>query len=158
MALPVGAVNLLFAPFPWQLANLRQGITLPEMLVWWVSIPLLVIGLWFTVKYRMRQAMPILLFTTMITIAYSLFQGNVGTAYRQRAQILVFHFIFVSVGYVLLKEQQEDGKRLQSAARQALVEEASAKQEQRHSIRMARQTSEREPARVARGVNERLDT
>jgi Na+(H+)/acetate symporter ActP len=106
----------------------------------------------------MRQAMPILLFTTMITIAYSLFQGNVGTAYRQRAQILVFHFIFVSVGYVLLKEQQEDGKRLQSAARQALVEEASAKQEQRHSIRMARQTSEREPARVARGVNERLDT
>ena len=28
--------------------------------------------------------------------------GNVGTAYRQRAQLLVFYFIFVAVGFVLV--------------------------------------------------------
>ncbi|HJR05833.1 MAG TPA: glycosyltransferase family 39 protein [Pyrinomonadaceae bacterium] len=110
-AIPLGMVYLLFAPFPWQLANLRQSITLPEMFVWWASFPLLVMGIWFTLKYRMRQALPILIFTTMLTLAYSIFQGNVGTAYRQRSQLLVFYFIFVSVGAVLLKERSEDRQR-----------------------------------------------
>ncbi|MGH9943687.1 MAG: glycosyltransferase family 39 protein [Pyrinomonadaceae bacterium] len=113
--IPLGMVYLLFAPFPWQLENLRQSITLPEMLVWWASFPLLVLGLWFTLKYRARQALPILLFTTLLTLAYSIFQGNVGTAYRQRSQLLVFYFIFVAVGLVLLRERREDRLR-QSAA------------------------------------------
>ena len=110
-AIPVGMVYLLFAPFPWQLTNLRQSITLPEMLVWWASFPLLVVGLWFTLKYRARQALPILIFTTMLTLAYSVVQGNVGTAYRQRSQLLVFYFIFASVGFVLLRERGEDRRR-----------------------------------------------
>ena len=59
-------------------------------------------------KYRLRQIAPILIFTTMLSIAYSIFQGNVGTAYRQRAQLLVFYFIFVAVGFVLVKEKKED--------------------------------------------------
>jgi 4-amino-4-deoxy-L-arabinose transferase-like glycosyltransferase len=110
-AIPVGMLYLLFAPFPWQLASLRQSITLPEMVVWWASFPLLCVGLWFTLKHRLRQALPILIFTMMLTLAYSVFQGNVGTAYRQRSQLLVFYFIFVSVGYVLMKERREDRKR-----------------------------------------------
>ncbi|HEY0077677.1 MAG TPA: glycosyltransferase family 39 protein, partial [Pyrinomonadaceae bacterium] len=75
-AIPLGMLYLLFAPFPWQLASLRQSITFPEMVVWWVSFPVLVMGLWFTLKYRMRQALPILIFTTMLTLSYSVFQGN----------------------------------------------------------------------------------
>src|SRR5205085_11762672 len=109
-AIPIGMTYLLFAPFPWQVANLRQSITLPEMFVWWGSFPLLVIGIWFTIKYKLRQALPILIFTTMLTLAYSIFQGNVGTAYRQRSQILVFYFIFVAVGAVLMKERRENEK------------------------------------------------
>ncbi|HEY0098911.1 MAG TPA: glycosyltransferase family 39 protein, partial [Pyrinomonadaceae bacterium] len=42
--IPVGMVYLLFAPFPWQMVNLRQSITLPEMMLWWASFPLLVLG------------------------------------------------------------------------------------------------------------------
>jgi hypothetical protein len=110
-AIPVGMVYLLFAPFPWQLASLRQSITMPEMLVWWASFPALVLGLWFTIKYYLRQASPILLFSAMLTVAYSVFQGNVGTAYRQRSQLLVFYFIFAAVGFVLLKERREDRQR-----------------------------------------------
>ena len=118
-AIPLGLLYLLFAPFPWQVANLRQSITLPEMLVWWSLFPLLALGLWFTLKYRLRQALPVLLFTTMLTLAYSVFQGNVGTAYRQRAQLLVFYFMFVAVGYVLLRERAEARRQRQLAARQA---------------------------------------
>ena len=106
-AIPVGTVYLLFSPFPWQLTSLRSSITMPEMLIWWASFPALVLGIWFSIKYRFHQVLPILVFTTMLTIAYSVFQGNVGTAYRQRAQLLVFYFIFIAVGYVLLKERRE---------------------------------------------------
>jgi hypothetical protein len=126
-AIPVGMVYLLFAPFPWQLASLRQSITLPEMLIWWASFPLLVLGLWFTIKYRLRQTSPILLFTSMLTLAYSIFQGNVGTAYRQRAQLLVFYFIFVAVGFVLMKERREEKKRQEMIAEQDMREKTQAR-------------------------------
>lgn len=109
-AIPIGTVYLLFAPFPWQLTSLRSSITMPEMVVWWLSFPALVLGVWFSVKYRFRQVLPILIFTSMLTIAYSVFQGNVGTAYRQRAQLMVFYFIFIAVGYVLFKERRENRK------------------------------------------------
>ncbi|HWT03635.1 MAG TPA: glycosyltransferase family 39 protein [Pyrinomonadaceae bacterium] len=109
-AIPIGTVYLLFAPFPWQLTSLRSSITMPEMIVWWLSFPALVLGIWFSIKYRFRQVLPILIFTSMLTIAYSVFQGNVGTAYRQRAQLMVFYFIFIAVGYVIFKERRENRK------------------------------------------------
>lgn len=109
--IPIGLLYLLFAPFPWQLTSLRQSITLPEMIFWWASFPLLILGLWFSIRYRLRQISPILIFTAMLTLAYSIFQGNVGNAYRQRSQLLVFYFIFVGVGYVLLWEKREEQKR-----------------------------------------------
>ena len=115
--IPLGMVYLLFAPFPWQLGSLRQSLTVPEMILWWCSFPLMVLGVWFSVRHRLRQMFPILIFTSMLSLAYSVFQGNVGTAYRQRAQLLVFYFIFVAVGFVLLKEKREE------KARRAQVEE-----------------------------------
>lgn len=111
--IPIGLVYLLFAPFPWQLTSLRQSITLPEMIIWWTSFPLLILGLWFSIKYRLRQISPILIFTVMLSLAYSVFQGNVGNAYRQRSQLLVFYFIFIAVGYVLVSEKREESKRRQ---------------------------------------------
>ncbi|MEP6568709.1 MAG: glycosyltransferase family 39 protein [Acidobacteriota bacterium] len=119
--IPTGLVYLLFAPFPWQLTSLRQSITLPEMIIWWASFPLLILGLWFTLKYRLRKASPILIFTVMLTLAYSVFQGNVGTAYRQRAQLLVFYFIFVAVGFVLMKEKREERKQQNEEERLRLL-------------------------------------
>jgi hypothetical protein len=109
--IPLGLVYLFFAPFPWQLASLRQMITLPEMIIWWASFPMMALGMWFSIRYRLRVITPILIFTTMLSLAYSVFQGNVGTAYRQRAQLLVFYFIFAAVGYVLVLEKREEKKR-----------------------------------------------
>jgi hypothetical protein len=119
--IPMGLIYLLFAPFPWQLASLRQSITLPEMVIWWASFPMLILGLWFSIRYRLRMISPILIFTVMLSLAYSVFQGNVGTAYRQRAQLLVFYFIFVAVGYVLMLERREERKRRQLAEKEAFT-------------------------------------
>lgn len=124
--IPMGMLYLLFAPFPWQVVSLRQSITLPEMVIWWACFPMLVLGLWFAIKYRLRMISPILVFTVMLTLSYSVFQGNVGTAYRQRAQLLVFYFIFVAVGFVLLKEKREERKRQQLLERQELTAQRTA--------------------------------
>lgn len=129
--IPMGMLYLLFAPFPWQVGSLRQSITLPEMIIWWASFPLLVLGLWFAIRYRLRMISPILIFTVMLTLSYSVFQGNVGTAYRQRAQLLVFYFIFVAAGFVLVKEKREERKRLELVQRQELAAQSAARKARR---------------------------
>jgi hypothetical protein len=83
-------------------------LTLPEMLLWYASLPFLVTGLWYTIKHRLRTSIAVLLFTLMLTVAYSLYQGNIGTAYRQRAQIQIFHFMFIAAGIALWQEKKEN--------------------------------------------------
>jgi 4-amino-4-deoxy-L-arabinose transferase-like glycosyltransferase len=122
--IPLGVLYLLFAPFPWQVTSLRQSITVPEMVVWWASFPLLILGLWYAIRFRLRMISPILIFTVMLTLAYSVVQGNVGTAYRQRAQVLVFYFIFVAVGLVLLLEKRAERKQRILQERLALAQAA----------------------------------
>jgi 4-amino-4-deoxy-L-arabinose transferase-like glycosyltransferase len=112
-AIPVGFVYLMFAPFPWAITGLRQALTLPETLVWYSLMPALVRGVAFTVRHRFRAALPIFAFAISLTLAYSVFQGNVGTAYRQRTQITMFFFIFMGVGIVEKRRRRE---RLRAAA------------------------------------------
>ena len=95
--LPVGIAYLLFAPFPWTISNLRQLLALPDVLAWYALTPALVAGIVMAFK-RLRQTMPILVFTTALTLAYGAFLGNVGTAYRQRTQIMMFYFLFIADG------------------------------------------------------------
>ena len=117
-ALPLGFAYLMFAPFPWQVTNIRQAFALPEVLVWWLMMPFMIVGIIYTIRHRLREAFPVLLFALMLTLAYSIFQGNVGTAYRQRTQIQVFLFMFVAVGWVLRKERKEDERVLALSRRQ----------------------------------------
>jgi hypothetical protein len=111
-AIPIGLSYLMLAPFPWEVSSFRAAITLPEVLVWWAMIPLMIWGIWWAVKNRLRNALPVLIFSLMLTLGYSIFLGNVGTAYRQRTQIQVFLFIFIAVGWQLFRERQEDKKIL----------------------------------------------
>jgi hypothetical protein len=156
-AIPLGAVYLLFAPFPWQLASVRQAITLPEMLVWWAAFPLLVTGLWFTVKHRLRRALPVLVFTAMLTLAYSVFQGNVGTAYRQRSQLLIFYFVFAAVGCELVLELRDDRRRLARAEMLRQAEESARVVDARRRYHRWKVERERELEEIARGLSERIN-
>lgn len=119
-ALPVGFAYLMFAPFPWEMKNFRQSITLPDILLWWSMIPFLIYGLWYTIRHRLRASLPILTFAFLLTISYSVFQGNIGAAYRQRTQIQVFLFMFVAVGLSLIREKIEDKKTVEIARKNEL--------------------------------------
>jgi hypothetical protein len=130
-ALPVGFTYLMFAPFPWQATNLRQAIAVPETLLWWASMPLLVIGFIYTLKHRLRNAIAIILFTVLLTLAYSITQSNVGTAYRMRTQIQVFLFMFIAVGWQLRKEKKEIEKH-QATLRKKQLEEHIKRTQRKH--------------------------
>jgi hypothetical protein len=108
--IPIGLLYLFFAPFPWQITSLRSALTMPEMIVWWFSMPYLIKGVSYSLKYRLRNVLPVIIFTLMLTIGYAIFQGNIGTAYRQRTQVQVFYFIFIAVGWVVSLEQKENQK------------------------------------------------
>ncbi len=54
----------------------------------------------YSIRQRLRDVLPILVFTVTLTLAYALMQGNVGTAYRQRTQVTMFFFVFMGVGIV----------------------------------------------------------
>ena len=84
------------------------------MLVWYALMPALVRGLRYTVRHRFREALPILTFAVILTLAYAVFQSNVGTAYRQRSQISMFFFIFMGAG-IELKQRQKAAQQLPSS-------------------------------------------
>ena len=114
LALPVGLVYLLFAPFPWAISGLRQALAMPETLVWYALMPAFVRGLAYAVRHRLREILPILVFATTLTAAYAIMQGNVGTAYRQRTQVSMFFFVFMGVGLVQRRRERE-GRREREA-------------------------------------------
>ena len=116
-ALPIGLIYIMLAPFPWQVANLRQAITLPEVFVWWGMIPFMIYGIWYSIKNKFRESLAVLMFTLLLTVSYAIFQGNVGTAYRMRAQMQIFYFIFVAVGIVLWQEKKENQQFVRKSKR-----------------------------------------
>jgi hypothetical protein len=96
--LPVGVANLLLSPFPWQMTSLRALLAAPETIAWWLMFPAALRGFWFAMRRRWSAASPLFIFTITLTTGYSLIHGNVGSGFRQRAQIFVFLFIFAALG------------------------------------------------------------
>lgn len=96
--LPIGLAHLLLAPFPWQMTSLRPLIAAPETIFWWTLFPATIRGLVFSARNRLEATAPLIFFSGTLAAAYSLIHGNVGSAFRQRAQILVFLLIFSALG------------------------------------------------------------
>lgn len=96
--LPVGVGYFLLAPAPWQLLNARHVLTLPEMLLWYALLPSVVLGIASSLRERFAVALPVASFSLLVTVSYALVEGNLGTAYRHRAQVLVLFLVFAGVG------------------------------------------------------------
>ncbi len=103
--LPIGVAELLLGPFPWQFGSLRALFAAPETIYWWILFPSLIRGMLWSVRRRFAETSPLVLFAVIMTAAYSLMQGNVGSGFRQRSQIFVILFIFASFG--LYKKKAE---------------------------------------------------
>lgn len=133
-AIPVGFAYLMLAPFPWEIKNLRQSLTIPDILLWWGMLPLVAIGAWYSIRYKLRANIPILVFTSILTLAYSMFQANLGAAYRQRTQIQVFLMIFVAVGWSILIEKRRDRKLVEEHRLKELLRRQRSVLEHSHQV------------------------
>jgi hypothetical protein len=96
--LPLGVLYVLLAPFPWMINNFRQLITLPELLAWWLLMPVMAKGFLFAIRKRLRESFAICTFVVGLTLAFALYQSNAGTAYRHRSQLYPFFFVFICIG------------------------------------------------------------
>lgn len=96
--LPVGMFYFLGSPFPWQVLNARQIMALPDVLTWYLLLPPIVLGLVTLVRRRFRDSLMLLTTITLITVLYSLVEGNVGIIFRHRAQIIVPMMVCAGVG------------------------------------------------------------
>ncbi|HKA23147.1 MAG TPA: glycosyltransferase family 39 protein [Blastocatellia bacterium] len=104
--LPLGVLYVLLAPFPWMISNMRQLITLPELIVWWILMPIMAKGFWFAVRKRLRESFAICTFVIGLTLAFALYQSNAGTAYRHRSQLYPFFFVFICIGLDLRRNEK----------------------------------------------------
>ena len=107
-----GAAHLLFAPFPWQLVrgSERMALTAPELLVWWAMIWIALIpGIRRAIRECFNDVVPILFFICALGLLYSAMFGNVGLAYRQRAQLIPWLASFAAFGLEerMLKRKRE---------------------------------------------------
>ena len=99
--LPVGVAYFLLSPFPWQITSFLKAFSLPEMLLIYGLIPAMLRGIRYVVAERFRECLQPLLLTALLTVSYALGEGNVGTLYRHRAQVLAFYLMFAAVGLVV---------------------------------------------------------
>lgn len=96
--LPRGLALFLLAPFPWELSSVRQVLALPETLFFYWLIPWMLRGIRHLVRHHFQTSLMVLMVTAGLTLGYSLGEGNAGTAYRHRAQLLCFFLVYAAVG------------------------------------------------------------
>ncbi|NQT06175.1 MAG: glycosyltransferase family 39 protein [Candidatus Omnitrophica bacterium] len=108
--LPKGIFNFLFRPFFWECRGLLQKMTIPEMFLWYAIFLFGLIGS-FVHRKNWKRFFLIYFFVAVTTAAYSLVIANFGTAYRYKATLLPFFFIFAAAGIVYLMShiRERDG-------------------------------------------------
>ena len=99
--LPTGLAYFFFSPFPWQITSVLKAFALPEMLLIYFLTPAMIRGIRYTIRTRFREALQVLLVTSLLTISYALGEGNVGTLYRHRAQAISMYLMFAAAGLEL---------------------------------------------------------
>ena len=96
--LPIGVAYFLLSPFPWEITSTLKLFSLPEMILIYSLVPAALRGIVHCARERFRDCFQVLLLTGLLTVSYSLGEGNVGTLYRHRAQVLGFYLVFAAVG------------------------------------------------------------
>ena len=96
--LPIGLTYFFFAPFPWEVGSLRQSLAIPETLYFYTLVPGILAGVAYLLRKRLVDSMGVLLVTMTVTFGYAIGQGNVGTLYRHKAQVMGFYYAFAAIG------------------------------------------------------------
>lgn len=110
--LPNGMLHVAFAPFPWTARSLLEFAAVPEMLLWYLLVPLSVVGGISLIRRRDFGFIHGAAFLGGMFVALSLVASNTGTLIRSRAMIIPFVIAFAAVGAApLIRERLPKGVR-----------------------------------------------
>ena len=118
LMLGAGSIYLLLSPFPWQINSVSQLAALPDVFLWWwLVFGFIVPGVRYS--WNRTQALTISLasFILPLFLFYAFIFGNVGLAYRQRAQLMPFMLIFAAAGYEKREQTKREREKIRAQAR-----------------------------------------
>lgn len=125
LMIAAGSIYLLLSPFPWQINSASQLAALPDVLLWWWLV------FWFILPglrycWTRYQALTISLasFILPLFLFYAFIFGNVGLAYRQRAQLMPFMLILAAAGYEKRERRKRSHALQEFAAQNARIAQA----------------------------------
>lgn len=95
-----GFLFFLLVPFPWRIYSILQLMSYPQIIIWYSLIPFIFMGIIFAIRYRFKMSLILICYLLLITSAYSLIEGNIGSAMRHRDLLTPFYLIFGSVGII----------------------------------------------------------
>ena len=78
---------------------------MPETLLWYPLFLLAIKGLRISLRGRLTNVLIVVAVLVIVVTSYALVEGNFGTAYRHRAQIMPLFFVFSGVGVSWLKDR-----------------------------------------------------
>lgn len=96
--LPIGLTYFFFAPFPWQIGSTSRMMAIPETIYFYTLVPALLGGIVFLFRRRLAESIGVLMMVMTVTFGYAIGQGNVGTLYRHKAQVIGFYYAFAAIG------------------------------------------------------------
>jgi len=98
--LPMGLAYAIFSPFPWQF---KEGglfkLAVPETILWYLVLFFLIYGIYLAIRSKKLEGWSFIIFIVIAFLTFALFQGNIGSLFRQRAQVWFFGFIFAGYGF-----------------------------------------------------------
>jgi hypothetical protein len=104
--LPRGLIDFLVRPFPWDAPAGLQAALAIDVILYYLFVAVAVIGMYYSVRTRPVPSLPLLSFVFCLTIGYALVLANLGTSYRERAQMVVVMSVFagaaINAGWLYL--------------------------------------------------------
>jgi hypothetical protein len=95
--LPLALVDFFLRPFPWEGGSSLNLLTRPEVVLYYLLLPVVILGIVLTVKKNATRAVPSLVFLAISGLGYALTVSNLGTIFRERDALLIVMFTFVGV-------------------------------------------------------------
>jgi hypothetical protein len=95
--LPKRVFDILTKPYPWQVGSVSQQFGVLGTTVFWITLFLLLQGLWENRGRIMERAGPLIYLAFFLLIAYALSAGNAGTSFRYRTHIVALALCLVVV-------------------------------------------------------------
>lgn len=97
-AVPRGAVATLLRPFPWEAgASAPSKLASAENVIWYALYALAGVGLWAGRRRVAQLAFPVVGAGAILALAF-VTQGNLGTAFRHRGQVLWAVAVLAALG------------------------------------------------------------